>query len=107
MLVIIFIQFGNAYSEGPVCWWSGCRTRHSIIENVDPSIWFPVVNPTMLMNTVGCIGLKFKRWFAVAVVASLLRTEVHTAGAIVIIFIWMNGDEIDIEVELNISSKLY
>lgn len=98
-----FIQFGNAILK--VRFVGTGSEPGSIIENVDPSIWFPVVNPDNV-NEYSChvLAWKFKEMVGSSV-ASLLRTEVHTAGAIDNHLYWMNGDEISHEVELNISSK--
>ncbi len=77
----------------------------SIIENIDPSIWFPVVNPDNVNEYVAhVLAWKFKEQIGNSV-ANLLRTEVHTAGAIDNHLYWLNGDEIDHEVDLKVSAK--
>src|SRR5574344_876066 len=98
-----FIKFGNAILK--VRFVGTGPEPGSIIENVDPSIWFPVVNPDNV-NEYSChvLAWKFKEMVGSSV-ASLLRTEVHTAGAIDNHLYWMNGDKIDHEVDLKVSSK--
>lgn len=93
-----FIQFGNAILKVRF-------NKGSIIENIDPSIWFPVVNPDNVNEyTAHVLAWKFKEQVGTSV-ASLLRVEIHTAGFIENKLFWLNGDEISHEVKLDTSSK--
>lgn len=98
-----FIKFGNAIMK--VRFVGTGPEPGSIIENVDPSIWFPVVNPDNV-NEYSChvLAWKFKEMVGSSV-ANLLRVEIHSAGSIDNKLYWMQNDKIDHEVELKVSAK--
>ena len=99
-----FIKFGNAVLKVRFQ-GAGSAEPGSIIENIDPSIWFPVVNPDNVNEyTCHVLAWKFKEAVGTSV-ANLLRTEVHTAGSIDNHLYWLINDKIDHEVDLNVSSK--
>lgn len=77
----------------------------ALIERVNPSIWFPIVNP----DNVGDFTAHVLAWTFVEQVgtsqAKLLRVEIHTAGMITNRLFWMNANMIDHEVNLATSLK--
>ena len=77
----------------------------SVIERVDPSIWFPVVNPDNKDEYIAHV----LAWRFSAVVgqspANLMKAEIHTAGRIEHRLYWMGGDKIDHQIPLQMVER--
>ena len=77
----------------------------SVIENVKPSIWFPIVNPDNEDDiTAHVLAWTFTEQIGTSQ-AKLLKVEIHEPGVIFHRLFWMNGNVIDHEVALNTSRK--
>lgn len=77
----------------------------SVIENIKPSIWFPIVDPDNEDEyTAHVLAWTFVEQIGSAQ-AKLLKVEIHTPGQIQHQLYWMNGNQIDHAVPLNTSRK--
>lgn len=99
-----FISLGNGICKVRFV-GSPSMSPGSLIERVDPSIWFPVVDPDNVWSyTAHVLAWTFTTRIGTSD-AKLLRVEIHQPGVITSRLFWMNGSIIDHEVPLTVVDR--